>query len=113
MNQTYPKKSKQIYLKSYEKFENFLKSVDKFEPDSVPSEMMILNYFHYLKSVKFWAPTSIWSEYSRLNAVFKRSFRFSMKTLPSVTDLLKSFEVGHRLKKSSVFTPLQASLIYF
>ena len=107
VNETLPAKSKEVYLASYKKFELYLKSVNKFVPNSPPSEIMILNYFLHLKSTRFWAPTSIWSEYSRLNAVFKRKFRFSMKTMSNVSDLLKSFEVGHQVKKSSVFTPQQ------
>jgi hypothetical protein len=110
MNETYPSKSKTVYLAAYGKFEQYLKSVDKFEPNVAPTETSLLNYFHFLKTVKFWAPTSIWSQYSRLNAILKRRFRVSLKSYPSVTDLLKSYEVGHRLKKSSVFTPQQASL---
>ena len=107
MNDTYPNKSKVVYLSAFKNFEQFLKNSDRFEPGVMPTEVQILNYFHYLKSVKFYTPTSIWSIYSRLNAVFKRKLRFSLKTFPSVTDLLKSFEVGHRVKKSSVFTPQQ------
>jgi integrase len=34
-------------------------------------------------------------------------YRFSLKEFPSVTDLLKSYEVGHRVKKASVFSPQQ------
>jgi hypothetical protein len=73
---------------------------------------MILNYFHYLKTEKFWAATSIWSTYSRLNGVFKRRFNFSLKKYPGITDLLKSYEVGHRVKKANVFTPQQERFVY-
>ena len=107
MNDTFPSKSKVVYLSAYKKFEQFLKNSNKFEPDMIPSETSLLNYFHHLKNERFFAPTTLWSIFSRLNAVFKRKYRFSLKTLPSVSDLLKSYEVGHRVKKSSVFTPQQ------
>lgn len=107
LQETYPVKSKVTYLSAYKNFVQFLKNENQFVPDTMPTETMVLNYFHYLKRVRFWAPTTIWSTYSRLNAVFKRTFRFSMKSLPTVTDLLKSFETGHRIKKSSVFSPQQ------
>jgi hypothetical protein len=111
MKETYPSKSKTLYLAAYVNFEKFLKSEEQFVADTVPAEISFLNYFSYLKSVKFWAPTTIWSQYSRLNAVLKRKFGFSLKTYPSITDLLKSYSVGHRLKKSAVFTPQQVILI--
>jgi hypothetical protein len=110
MNETYPAKSNSAYLAAYAKFEQYLKSLGMFDPKLAPTETCLLNYFHHLKTVKHWASTSIWSQYSRLNAVLKRRFRVSLKSYPSVTDLLKSYEVGHRLKKSSVFSPQQDSL---
>jgi len=107
MNETYPAKSKEIYLAAYRKFEIFLKSEKQYEPNLVPTEEMLLNYFHHLKTVQKQQPTSIWSIYSRLNGVLKRKFRVSLKTFPNVTNLLKSYEVGHRVKKANVFTPQQ------
>jgi hypothetical protein len=107
MEETYPAKSKEVYLSAYRDFELFLKSENKFAPNVVPDETMLLNYFRYLKNIKQYKATSIWSQYARLNGVLKRRFRFSLKEFPSVTDLLKSYEVGHRVKKASVFTPQQ------
>jgi len=107
MKETYPSKSKTLYLSAYVEFEKFLKAEKQFVADVVPAEVSFLNYFDYLKSVKHWASTTIWSHYSRLNAVLKRKFGVSLKNYPSVTDLLKAFSVGHRLKKSAVFTPQQ------
>jgi hypothetical protein len=112
MAETYPAKSKEIYLSAFRDFELFLKSENKFVLNVVPNETMLLNYFRYLKNVKKWAPTSIWSQYSHLNGVLKRRFRFSLKEFPSVTDLLKSYEVGHRVKKASVFSPQQERFCY-
>ena len=107
MEETYPAKSKEVYLSAYHDFELFLKSENKFAPNVVPDETMLLNYFRYLKNIKQYKATSIWSQYARLNGVLKRRFRFSLKEFPSVSDLLKSYEVGHRVKKASVFTPQQ------
>jgi hypothetical protein len=107
MNETYPAKSKAVYQAAFVKFELFLKAEKKFEPNVAPTETMFLNYFHFLRTVKFWGATTIWSTYSRLNAVLKRRYKVSLKSYPSITDLLKSYEVGHRVKKASVFTPQQ------
>jgi hypothetical protein len=107
MKETYPSKSKTLYLSAYVSFKKFLKSEKQFVDNVVPSEISFLNYFDHLKTVKHWATTTIWSNYSRINAVLKRKFGVSLKNYPSVTDLLKAYSVGHRLKKSAVFTPQQ------
>jgi hypothetical protein len=111
MSETFPIKSKAVYLAAYSQFEQFLKSESKWVPNVCPDEVSMLNYFHYLKTKKKWVSTSIWSTYSRINAVLKRKFGVSMKDYPRIQDLLKSFEFGHRVKKSSVFTPQQALII--
>jgi hypothetical protein len=107
MDETYPVKSKEVYLAAYKDFEQYLKREKQFEPNVAPTERMLLNYFSYLKRIKGWVATTIWSQYSRLNGVLKRKFRISLKDYPTVTDLLKSYEVGHRVKKASVFSPQQ------
>ncbi len=109
MKETYPAKSKIVYLKAYSEFERYLKKEKEFKPNVLPSELSFLNYFYYLKHDKKWGATTIWSHYSRLNAVTKRKFGFSLNTLTSISDLLKSYSAGYRVKKSSVFTPQQAS----
>ena len=109
MTDTYPAKSKTLYLEAYSNFEQFLKREKKFVPNVVPSELSLLNYFSYLRKTKKWVATTIWSQYSRLNAVMKRKFGVSLNTIPNLTNLLKSYSACHCLKKSSVFTPQQAS----
>jgi hypothetical protein len=111
MNDTYPAKSKTLYLEAYSNFEQFLKREKQFVPNVVPTELSLLNYFSYLRKTKKWVATTLWSQYSRLNAVMKRKFGKSLNSIPNLTDLLKSYSASHRLKKSSVFTPQQASLI--
>ncbi len=71
MEETYPSKSKEIYLSEFRDFELFLKSENQYAPNVVPTETMLLNYFRYLKTVKRWVATSIWSQYSRINGVLK------------------------------------------
>ena len=112
MSETYPAKSKAVYQAAYTNFELFLKSEKKFEPNVAPDETSFLNYFRYLRNVKAWGASTIWSTYSRLNAVLKRRYGSSLKLYPGITDLLKSYEVGHRVKKASVFTPQQAFNIF-
>ncbi len=107
MKETYPAKSKEIYLGAYRNFEIFLKSEKQYDPTAVPTETQLLNYFHYLKTIKGWKSTTIWSQYSRLNGVLKRRCSISLKNFPNITNLLKSYEVGHQVKKANVFSPQQ------
>ena len=105
MLDSYPAKSKIIYLKAYKMFERYLKSQKQFVPDVAPTEIQILNYFHYLRHEKKMAPTTLWSTYSRVNACVKRLFGFSLKNFVRVSDVLKSYESGYKVKKASIFTP--------
>ena len=105
MLDSYPAKSKMIYLKAYKHFERYLKSQKQFVENVVPSEIQILNYFYFLKNEKHLAPTTLWSTYSRVNACVKRLFGFSLKNYVRVTDVLKSYESGYKVKKASIFTP--------
>ncbi len=105
MLDSYPAKSKIIYLKAYKMFERYLKGQNQFVPNVAPTELQILNFFHYLKHEKNFAPTTLWSTYSRVNACVKRLFGFSLKSFVRVTDVLKSYESGYKVKKASVFTP--------
>ena len=105
MLDSYPAKSKMIYLKAYKNFERYLKSQKQFVENVVPSEIQVLNYFYFLKNEKHLAPTTLWSTYSRVNACVKRLFGFSLKNYVRVTDVLKSYESGYKVKKASIFTP--------
>ena len=102
---TFPLKSKEVYKDAYRQFERFLKANGHFIAGVVPSEEAFLNYFSYLKNEKHFAPTSIWCTSAKLNACLKREFGVRLQNYPSVSELLKSFESGHKVKKSKVFSP--------
>ena len=107
MNDTYPCKSRIVYLKAYKDFEHFLKSRNQFVPNSAPTELQMLNYVHFLRHEKKWAPTTLWSTYARINACVKRVYGFSMKKFIRVSDTLKSYETGYKVKKASIFSPAE------
>ena len=111
MADTFPAKSRIVYLKAYKSFERFLKSKNQFVAGAPPTEEMVLNYFHFVKNDCKWAPTTMWSCYARINACVKRMFGFSLKSFVRVSEALKSFESGHRVKKASIFTPQQVIFI--
>jgi hypothetical protein len=110
MLDSYPPKSKVIYLKAFKAFERYLKSQKQFVPDVAPTELQLLNYFHFLKFEKKLAPTTLWSTYSRINACVKRLHGFSLKNFARVTEVLKSFESGYKVKKASIFSPQEVRL---
>ena len=105
MADSYPAKSRIVYLKAFKQYEQFLKSRNQFVADAPPTEIQMLNYFHYLRQDRKWAPTTLWSHYARINACIKRKFGFSMKTFVRVSDALKSYESGHHVKKAAIFSP--------
>jgi len=107
MVDSYPSKSKVVYLKAYKDFERYLKSMKKFVPNAEPTEEQVLNYFHHLRHDKHFAPTTLWSTYARINACVKRLHGFSLKEHVRVSDVLKSYETGYTVKKASTFTPGQ------
>jgi hypothetical protein len=110
METTYPAKSRKTYLTAFVTLERYLKSVGQFNRDSPPNQLSLLNYFHFLRTKKGWLPTTLWSHFSRINAVMKRSWGVNLTKYPRLTDLLKGYESGHRVKKASVFSPQQDSL---
>jgi len=107
MSESYPAKSKVVYLKAYKQFERFLKAKNQWVPNVVPSDLQILNYFHHCRHVLKWAPTTLWSTYARINAVMKRVYGVSLNTYKRVGDVLKSYESGHSVKQAGIFTPQQ------
>ena len=109
MSTSYPAKSRKVYLAAYVSLENYLKSIGKFDPEVAPDQLSILYYLHHLRTVKKWAATTLWSHFSRVNAVMKRSWGVNLTSYPRVTDLLKSYETGQKIKKASVFSPQEDS----
>ncbi len=107
MLDSYPAKSKLVYLKSYKLFERYLKANDQWTPNAVPTEIQVMNYFHHLRNVQKFAPTTLWSTYARINAVLKRLHGVSLNSYTRVSEVLKSYDSGHVVKQAGIFTPQQ------
>ncbi len=107
MSDSYPAKSKLVYLKAYKAFERFLKSRNQWTPDVAPSDLQVMNYFYFLRHEMKFAPTTLWSTYARINAVMKRLYGVSLNSYKRVSDVLKSYESGHSVKQAGIFTPQQ------
>ncbi len=80
MSDSYPAKSKLVYLKAFKLLEKFLKSKNQWVPNTCPTDIQVLNYFHYLRHELKWAPTTLWSTYARINAVMKRLYGVSLNS---------------------------------
>ena len=107
MTDSYPLKSKVVYLKAYKLFERYLKSKNQWVVNTAPTDLHVLNYFHHLRHDLKWAPTTLWSTYARINAVMKRVFGVSLNSYTRVGDILKSYDSGHVVKQAGIFTPQQ------
>ncbi|EFX60517.1 hypothetical protein DAPPUDRAFT_123885, partial [Daphnia pulex] len=107
MQDSYPAKSKIVYLKAYKLFERFLKARNQWTPEVAPTDLQVLNYFHHLRHDLHYAPTTLWSTYARINAVLKRLYGVSLNSYKRVSDVLKSYESGHVVKQAGIFTPQQ------
>jgi len=107
MTDSYPAKSKVVYIKAYKLLEKFLKSKNQWVANERPTELQVLNYFHYLRHDLKWAPTTLWSTYARINAVMKRLYGVSLNSWSRIGEVLKSYDCGYVVKKAGVFTPQQ------
>jgi hypothetical protein len=107
MSESYPSKSKVVYLKAFKAFEKYLKSKNQWKPNSVPTDLQLMNYFHFLRHDLKFAPTTLWSTYARINAVMKRVHGVSLNSYTRLGDVLKSYDSGHVVKQAGIFTPQQ------
>lgn len=107
MATTYPAKSQKLYLAAFCSLEKYLKGCGAYDPNVAPDQLSLMNYFHHLRHDLKWAATTLWSHFSRVNAVMKRTWGVNLTIYPRLTDLLKGYEAGQRVKKSSVFSPQQ------
>ena len=60
MSKTLPHRSKILYLKAYSDLEAYLRKENELVEGVIPSQHEMMNYFHYLKNVKLFAPSTIW-----------------------------------------------------
>lgn len=111
MSSTYPVKSRKLYLAAYVTLENYLKRGGKYDPDTAPDQLSLLNYFRHLRVDKGWGASTLWSHFSRVNAVMKRTWGVNLTIYPRISDMLKGYESGQRVKKASVFSPQQGCVI--
>ncbi len=90
-------------LKSKQRYDQCWTAFIEFCKKEQPTEEDYLMYFDYLKRVKGFKASSIWCEYSKLNANHFKQCDKRLQWWPRVSALLKSYNAGYERKKSSPF----------
>lgn len=93
-----PPKSKERYMKNYEKF---MKWKAEKQANSW-SENVFLAYFSFLRQTM--QPTSLWAVYSMLRCVVQNKHDVNIKNYSNLITWLKRQSTGYKGKKSNVFT---------
>jgi hypothetical protein len=93
-----PVKSRDKYIKAYNLFTDWRqeKGANTF------SETVLLSYFIELSQTR--QPSTMWSIYSMLKATIKTKNNVHIETYPKLISFLKRNAVGHKSKKSKIFT---------
>ena len=69
-----------------------------------PTEEDYVRYFYFLRHVKDYVVSSLWSMYSRLNNGHQRRFGTRLQQWPRITNMLKGYASGYQRKSASIFT---------
>lgn len=93
-----PEKSREKYLKAYNTFNEWrnTKGAITF------SETVLLSYFIELSQTR--QSSTMWSIYSMLKSTIKTKHDVHIESYPKLISFLKRKSVGHKSKKSKVFT---------
>ena len=94
-----PMKSSKKYSTRWQEFVDYAELNDRR-----PTEEDFQQYFDYLRNIKKFASSTLWSVYSMINNKFQLSFGEKLQKFPRLTMLLKSFESGYIRKTASTFT---------
>ena len=89
--------SRNVYRKSWEKFKSF--DVNHNFENEMPSEDILSSYFKQLRASGA-ASSSLWTNYSLINAVIKAKYGERLQNYPRLTSLIKSFDTGKQINYS-------------
>ena len=98
LNDTLPQPSKEAYNKAWNEFMKFVR-----KENTRPHEEDYLQYFDNLNNEKKLKASTIWTTYSKLNAIHQREFGERLQTYPWITQLLKSHNSAYEQKVASAF----------
>lgn len=101
INNLLPDKSADRYLKDYDKFNSW--RVENQANSS--SETVILAYLTYLHKTKTYAPTTMWSIFSKLTKIIQIKENTDISQCKQALAFLKKVNIGHTPKQSSMLAP--------
>ena len=94
-------KSRPAYIKAWTDFKDFLGEGSDLE-SALPTEQKIINFFSHLRTNKHMGSSSIWTNYSYINSVFKRKYGTYLQSMPRITMVINVF--GEDIKqKAGIF----------
>ncbi len=107
-NDLLPDKSKLIYEKEWNRFDEFLLSKNYPSAKAVQTELVLQHfseYFEYLHKVKLYSGSTIWQKYSMINSLCKLHCGFFLqKKFPQLTPQLQKYDtISKEKKKAAVF----------
>lgn len=95
-----PVKSAKKYDQTWQEFIKY----SGINQGTKPTEENYLQFFDYLKNIKKYACSTIWSSYSKLNHKHQIYFGEKLQIYPRITHLLKSYESGYIRKTAKAFS---------
>ena len=69
-----------------------------------PTEDDYVRYIFYLRTVKKFQVSSLWSHYSRLNNNHQRRFGSKLQQWPRITNMIKGYASGYQRKSAGIFS---------
>ena len=104
-------KSRPAYIKAWNDFKDFLGGDFDLEM-APPTEQRIIDFFIHLRTNKQMATSSIWTNYSYINSIFKRKYGTQLQSMPRITMVIKGF--GEDMKqKAGIFEEDVSSILFF
>lgn len=104
-------KSRPAYIKAWKEFKEFLGDDLDLEM-APPTEQRIIDFFNHLRTNKQMATSSIWTNYSYINSIFKRKYGTQLQSMPRITMVIKGF--GEDMKqKAGIFEEEVSSIFFF
>lgn len=106
-NRLRPQRSAAQYKRAWEEFMEYIKRTGSYAANGrrAPKESEYWNYLSYLKKEKGYAPSSLWTTFSKLNNGHMSKFNERLQDrYPRLVQRLKNESKGHAMRKAKVFT---------
>lgn len=109
---TYPHTSKAVYLKEWDRYLDWvntsLRTMREVPDPYIPNIDHFGTYFNYLYEVRKMKVSTLWTIYSRLNAVYLRTTGESLNKYPAIAGFIKNLPMQPK-KKAKIFKPSEVA----